>query len=72
MTLEEYFDATRGLWVLSTDDSNGKLDAALYVRPHFMSDGTKIDKSRKHPSVVGKARNKPKRIFVLSIFRLPS
>ena len=40
MTLKEYFDTTRGLGVLSTADSDGNVDAALYARPHVMEDGT--------------------------------
>jgi len=40
MNLREYFDTTEGMGVLATADSNGKVDAALYARPHFMQDGT--------------------------------
>lgn len=40
MTLKKYFDSTRGLGILSTADSDGKVDAAVYARPHFMADGT--------------------------------
>ena len=40
MTLDEYFDDNKGLGVLSTADSDGKVDAAIYARPHFMEDGT--------------------------------
>ena len=40
MTLDKYFDHTKGLGVLSTADSDGKVDAAIYARPHFMEDGT--------------------------------
>jgi len=40
MTLKEYFETTKGLGVLSTADSEGKVDAAIYSRPHFMEDGT--------------------------------
>ena len=40
MTLKEYFETTKGLGVLSTADSDGKVDAAIYSRPHFMEDGT--------------------------------
>lgn len=40
MNLREYFDTTKGLGVLSTADSEGKVDAAIYSRPHFMDDGT--------------------------------
>ncbi|MFA6316426.1 MAG: pyridoxamine 5'-phosphate oxidase family protein [Elusimicrobiota bacterium] len=38
MDLGSYFDATEGLGVLSTADRQGKVDAALYARPHFLDD----------------------------------
>ena len=40
MSLSEYFKTTKGIGVLSTADSDGKVDAAIYARPHFMDDGT--------------------------------
>ena len=40
MNLKEYFEKTKGLGILSTADSEGKVDAAVYSRPHFMEDGT--------------------------------
>jgi len=40
MKLSEYFDQKKGTGVLSTADSEGKVDAAIYARPHFMEDGT--------------------------------
>jgi hypothetical protein len=40
MNLKEYFDSTKGLGILSTADSDGKVDAAVYGRPHFLEDGT--------------------------------
>jgi len=40
MTLKEYFETNKGLGILSTADSEGKVDAAVYSRPHFMEDGT--------------------------------
>ena len=40
MSLKEYFETTKGLGVLSTADSDGKVDAAIYARPHFVDDGT--------------------------------
>ncbi len=40
MNLKQYFDSTKGLGILSTADSSGKVDAAVYARPHFMEDGT--------------------------------
>ena len=40
MSLKEYFETTNGVGVLSTADSDGKVDAAIYARPHFVDDGT--------------------------------
>jgi hypothetical protein len=40
MKLVEYFDQKKGVGVLSTADAEGKVDAAIYARPHFMEDGT--------------------------------
>ena len=40
MDLKEYFENTEGSGILATADGDGKVDAALYGRPHFMDDGT--------------------------------
>ena len=40
MNLKGYFDTTKGVGVLSTADGDGRVDAAIYGRPHFMEDGT--------------------------------
>lgn len=40
MELKDYFDNTKGVGVLATADGDGKVDAAIYARPHFMEDGT--------------------------------
>ena len=40
MDIKEYFDSAEGNGILSTADGNGKVDAAIYSRPHFMDDGT--------------------------------
>ena len=40
MDLKEYFENTKGVGVLATADGDGKVDAAIYARPHFMEDGT--------------------------------
>ena len=40
MNLHEYFENTKGTGVLATSDSDGKVDAAVYARPHVMEDGT--------------------------------
>ena len=36
MELKSYFESTNGTGVLSTADSNGKVDAAIYSRPLFL------------------------------------
>ena len=38
--LEEYFENKKGIGVLSTASGEGKVNAAVYARPHFMEDGT--------------------------------
>ena len=38
MTLREYFRDTEGIGVLATADADGKVDAAVYSRPHFLGD----------------------------------
>ena len=40
MDLNEYFDKTEGLGVLSTADASGHVDTAIYARPHVMDDQT--------------------------------
>jgi hypothetical protein len=40
MQLKDYFDQRKGTGVLSTADSSGRVDAAIYARPHVMEDGT--------------------------------
>jgi hypothetical protein len=40
MKLSEYFENTAGLGVLATADAQGKVDAAIYARPHFMDEET--------------------------------
>jgi hypothetical protein len=40
MTLKEYFDSVNGTGVLSSADSTGKVDAAIYSIPHIFDDGT--------------------------------
>lgn len=40
MSLSSYFENTRGTGVLSTADAEGRVDAAVYSRPHVMDDGT--------------------------------
>jgi hypothetical protein len=40
MDLKEYFANAKGTGVLSTADSQGRVNAAIYSRPHFMDDGS--------------------------------
>ena len=39
-TIKEYFSSTSGKGVLSTSDSSGNVDSAVYAKPHFMEDGS--------------------------------
>ncbi len=38
--LQEYFENIKGIGVLATADSGGKVDAAIYSRPHFLEEKT--------------------------------
>jgi hypothetical protein len=40
MNLADYFETNSGTGVLSTADKDGKVNAAVYSRPHFLEDGT--------------------------------
>ena len=40
MSLKNYFENTKGFGVMSTADKEGRVDAAVYSRPHVMDDGT--------------------------------
>jgi hypothetical protein len=40
MSLSEYFENTEGFGVLATADKDGRVDAAVYARPHIFDDGT--------------------------------
>ena len=40
MELTEYFKNTEGFGVLATADGNGKVNSAVYARPHVMEDGS--------------------------------
>jgi len=40
MEFKEYFENTEGSGILATADSDGKVDAAIYGRPHILDDGT--------------------------------
>lgn len=39
MDLHEYFESKTGIGVLSTADSQGRVDSAIYARPHVLEDG---------------------------------
>ena len=38
MGLQEYFESVKGIGVLATSDANGRVDVAIYSRPHFLGD----------------------------------
>jgi len=40
MTLKDYFDNTKGNGVLATADAEGKVNTAIYARPHVMDEKT--------------------------------
>jgi len=40
MNLSDYFEKTEGLGILATADAAGKVNAALYGRPHFFTEDT--------------------------------
>lgn len=40
MKLSEYFENSKGVGILSTADKDGKVNAAIYGRPHFMEEDT--------------------------------
>jgi nitroimidazol reductase NimA-like FMN-containing flavoprotein (pyridoxamine 5'-phosphate oxidase superfamily) len=40
MELKDYFESTKGVGVMATADGDGRVDAAIYARPHFMGDET--------------------------------
>jgi hypothetical protein len=40
MNLSEYFENATGRGVLATADSQGKVDVAIYSRPHFIDEQT--------------------------------
>ncbi len=39
MDLKQYFTDTEGVGVLSTADADGKVNSAIYSRPHLLDDG---------------------------------
>lgn len=40
MKLSEYFDKAEGVGILATADATGRVDAAIYGRPHFFDEET--------------------------------
>jgi hypothetical protein len=40
MTLNEYLNNVSGKGVLATADAEGRVDAAIYSKPHILADGT--------------------------------
>jgi len=40
--LYDYFEEKTGIGVLATADAYGKVDAALYARPHFVDENTAV------------------------------
>lgn len=40
MELKDYFEGTKGTGMLATADKDGKVDIAVYAKPHFLDDGT--------------------------------
>ncbi|MCF8110465.1 MAG: pyridoxamine 5'-phosphate oxidase family protein [Desulfobacteraceae bacterium] len=38
--LEEYFEQTEGTGVLATSGADGRVNAAVYARPHILDDGS--------------------------------
>jgi hypothetical protein len=40
MSLKDYFESNTGVGVLSTADRDGRVDSAIYSRPHLIENGT--------------------------------
>ena len=40
MELKDYFEGTKGKGILASADKDGKVDMAVYAKPHFMEDGS--------------------------------
>jgi len=38
--LKEYFENTKGMGVIATADKEGKVNMAVYSRPHFLEEGS--------------------------------
>ncbi len=48
LSLRDYIENTTGTGVLSTADSDGRVDAAIYARPHIFDDGSAVFLMRDH------------------------
>ena len=42
MTLKDYFETTEGTGILSTADSDGNVDSAIYAVPHMVDEETLV------------------------------
>jgi hypothetical protein len=40
MDMKEYFENARGIGILATADSKGKVDLAVFAKPHIMDENT--------------------------------
>lgn len=40
LDLKKYFETVKGTGVLATADGEGRVDVAIYAKPHIMDDGT--------------------------------
>lgn len=40
MNLKGYFESKKGVGVMSTSNNQGRVDSAIYARPHVMDDGS--------------------------------
>ena len=40
MTLDEYFESSKGRGVLATTDKDGRVNLAMYARPYFIDDSS--------------------------------
>jgi hypothetical protein len=57
MNLANYFAKVKGIGVLGTTDSEGKVDLAIYARPHVIDDQTLAFIMRDHLSHANVAAN---------------
>jgi hypothetical protein len=48
MNLKDYFENAKGLGVLATADADGKVNWAVYARPHFLDSEDETGEERGH------------------------